>query len=149
MLECVSKNRRRWMRFAALMVLLTGLFLWDYPPAWATYWNWSISHGLPPGSTRYQTERWLNRHGFHHGYFDHPDETLPSPLPRFSMDMIGHDTVAERAGVNPADVSGYVHGGIYCTGPISQWYTWHVYFFFDHKGRLIKHSIEVLGSGMP
>src|SRR5262249_35986519 len=85
----------------ALIAMPLGCIVRDLRSAWPSYWNSAITSNLPAGSTREQIEAWLDEQGLHHEYFDYPNKDMSlSSAERWSMDSIGNQTVAQRAGVD-------------------------------------------------
>jgi hypothetical protein len=105
--------------------------------------------GPPPGSTLAEVEGWLASRGI----MSNPASPGPNytvmpyredPGGRRSMDGVGHHTVAECAGLRTEDVDTYIRvvypdADRYFMGQDRTT----IYFFFDAKGRLLRHWVEV------
>lgn len=126
-------SRKTWWIVAAALMCLALVVL-------AYYWELSlrlrVRISLPVGSSRSEVESWLDTHKLPHDCFN--------VMPDFVVDMIGSETVIERAQLQGAGVASYVRvekkdvllprqlaiGDVF------------LYLFFDKNDRLVGQSLE-------
>jgi hypothetical protein len=157
------RPRVLWVRLALLLLAVvaavslvvagaTGLLqhvLFGFPatPMTEEKANQMALAGPPPSSTLAEVEAWLNAQGITSnppGQGASYDIIRLSADARWEMDQVGHQTVAECAGLKTGDVHSYVRvwypdADRYYMGKDRIT----IYFFFDGNDRLLKHWVDV------
>jgi hypothetical protein len=90
-----------------------------------------VRQSIPIGSTVQEVESWLDSQGIQHVFQSDP-----------SSDSIDYEPVTQIAQLDPGNLTGAVRGTIHhadvsllCDGDLD------IYFFFDARGRFVKHLV--------
>jgi len=135
-------TRITWKCWAILLlsvlalVALVGLAARYVPPAYTFVLDRRIAWALPNGATNNQVEAWLQSEGLH--YYATKGTWA---------DRIGNQTVTQRAKLRDAQVAQCTKAPVRTPGPLDDFYQVTLYFFFDERNRLIKHSVELCPTG--
>jgi hypothetical protein len=118
-----------------LAILLAGFVIWYAAPGGNLMLDWSMRRAFAPDSTRAYVQDWLDRRGLDYTYCD---------LVKYEVDMIGKESVTQRAGLNDAQVVSFVRvtiANVRVPWSLAQGDV-NFYLFFDRNDRLIKYTRE-------